>query len=117
MKHITEESKQWLEKQGYSKKIFLDAKELNFPGAHVQALRIKPHEQANSHYHKQQSEIFYFLNNNGHFIVNGVKIILKPGDVLLIEPGDRHIVVNDTDKDFLYIAFKLNYEESDSYWD
>lgn len=117
MKHITADAKQWLEKQGYSKKILFDAKELNFPGALVQELRLKPHKQANNHHHKKQTEIFYFFNNNGYFIVNGKKVNLKPGDLLLIEPGDQHAVVNDKDEDFLYLAFKLNHEEDDSYWE
>lgn len=38
------------------------------------------------------------------------------GDVLIIEPMDEHSVVNETDKDYIYLAFKYNYDSKDIYW-
>ncbi|MBU3918341.1 hypothetical protein KKC63_00305 [Patescibacteria group bacterium] len=84
MKLIKEDNKEWLDKKGYSKKIFLNDKDLNYPGALVQLIKIKPGETAEIHHHKKQIEIFYFLNENGYFIVNEKKIDLKIGDVLVI---------------------------------
>jgi len=116
MKLIRSSERKWEDKQGYSKKIILDEKDLNHPGALVQLLRIKPKEVVKAHYHKKQMEIFYFLNDNGYFVVNGKRINLESGDVLVIGPNDKHSVVNSSDEDFVYIAFKLNYDPDDFYW-
>lgn len=117
MKFIKTKEKPWQDKKGYSKRIFLDEKDLAHPGALVQEIKIKPRETAASHFHKKQTEIFYFLNTNGYFTVNGEKIAPEVGDILVVEPNDKHITTNDTDKDFLYMAFKVNYDEKDLYWD
>lgn len=117
MKFIQSKSQTWDDRQWYSKKIFLTDMELWTPGAHVQEVKIKPGETAKNHYHKIQTEVFYFLNDNGYFIVNGEKVPAKPGDIIMIEPWDMHEVVNNTDKDFLYVAFKLNYKQEDLYWE
>lgn len=117
MQLIKTNEEKWLDKKGYSKKIFLNEKDLNHPGALVQMIKIKAGKTAASHHHKVQREIFYFLSNNGYFIVDGEKISLNIGDLLVIEPNEKHIVVNDTKKDFIYLAFKTDYSENDLYWD
>jgi len=66
MKLIQSKSKKWEAKPGgYSKKIFLDEEDLNYPGALVQELKIKPGDICANHYHKKQTEIFYFTTVNG----------------------------------------------------
>jgi quercetin dioxygenase-like cupin family protein len=116
MKIIKSETKDWQQKKGYSKKILLDEKVIGFPGSLVQELKIKPGEKADDHYHKKQTEIFYFLTENGYWIINGERNVFKKGDILIIEPGDRHIAVNESDTDYLYLAMKYNYDPEDSYW-
>ncbi|MEI8067852.1 MAG: cupin domain-containing protein [Candidatus Shapirobacteria bacterium] len=117
MKLIKSESKEWLQKEGYSKKIYLNENDLNIKGGLVQKLLVKSGETAQEHHHEKQTEIFYFLNENGYFIVNGEKVEVKIDDVLVVEPFDIHTAVNKTGKDFSYMAFKFNYEESDLIWD
>ncbi|MDD5566753.1 MAG: cupin domain-containing protein [Patescibacteria group bacterium] len=117
MKFIKSSKKAWEEKKGYSKKIFLDEEDLHTPGARIQLIKIKPKETAKNHYHKKQTEISYFLNNNGFYIVNGIKQQVEAGDIIVIEPNDRHEVVNNTDSDFLYVVYKLNYAEDDLFWE
>lgn len=117
MKIIKSEDKEWLQKEGYGKKIYLNENDLNHKGALVQKLRIKTGECAPVHHHEKQTEIFYFLNNNGYFVVNDEKIEVRPDDILVVEPFDRHIAVNESGEDFLYMAFKINYEEGDMVWD
>lgn len=117
MKIIKSESKEWLQKEGYSKKIYLNEIDLGHKGALVQKLKIKTGESAPMHHHEKQTEIFYFLNNNGYFVVNDKKIEVESDDILVVEPFDRHIAVNESGEDFLYMAFKVNYEENDLFWD
>jgi len=117
MKLIKSDSKEWLQKEGYSKKVYLDEIDLNNKGTLVQKMKIKSGENVFKHHHEKQTEIFYFLNNNGYFIINDEKIEVKVDDVLVIEPFDRHIAVNESSQDFLYMVFKINFEESDMVWD
>lgn len=116
MKIVKQNDKEWQQKEGYSKKIFLDEKDLNRPGGLVQQLKIKPGETANLHIHKKQLEIFYFLTKNGYWIINGEKFVFEIGDVLVIEPYDKHAAFNDTKEDYIYLAFKFDYDSSDFYW-
>jgi|SRR3989344_6454060 len=116
MKIIKTDSIPWQEKQGYSKRIFVTDKDVPQPGLLVQELLVKAGETAPEHHHKKQTEIFYFLNANGYFVVNGEKVSVTPGMVLIIEPNDKHTVVNNTKEDFSYLAFKAKYREGDSFW-
>lgn len=117
MKVIKPEDKVWQDKDGYSKKVFLDENDLQHKGSLVQEIKIKAGETAAKHYHKIQTEIFYFLNNQGYWIINEEKMEFQSGEILVIEPQDRHTVVNNTNKDYLYLAFKINYIPDDLYWE
>lgn len=117
MKIVKSKDKQWLEKQGYSKKVILDEKDLKQKDSFVQEVKIKAGQTAKNHYHKIQTEVFYFLTENGYWIINGKKMSFKTGDVLVIEPFDKHEVVNDTSKDYLYLAVKYDYAPDDLYWE
>jgi len=118
MKFVKGEDLAWQEKQGYSKKIFLTWEEIGFSWALVQMLNVKAWETAESHYHKKQTEMFYFLeDHSAYWVVNGEKIEPKKWSLLVIEPNDKHIVVNNTDRDYVYLVFKVNYESSDLIWD
>ncbi len=117
MKFVQWESKQREDKQWYSKKIYLNEDDLHTPWALVQQLSVPAGQRAEIHYHKVQTEIFYFFDDAWYWIVNGEKIHPKAWDVLVIEPNDRHTVVNETTKDYIYICFKINYIANDFYLD
>ena len=116
MKFIKAQNKEWLQKKGYSKKILLDENDLNYKGGLVQLIKVKSQEVAKDHYHKKQTEIFYFLTKNGYWVINDQKFEFEIGDVLVIEPNDRHYVMNNTTEDYVYIAFKFNYDSEDLHW-
>lgn len=116
MKTIRSNQKEWLENKGYSKKILLDDENLK-SGSLVQEIKIKAGEKAGEHYHQKQTEVFYFLNNFGYWLINGEKYQFEAGDILIIEPNDIHAVINESSQDYLYLAIKYNYEDSsDSFW-
>ncbi|MCH7492145.1 cupin domain-containing protein [Patescibacteria group bacterium] len=115
VKHISNADKQWLDKPGYSKKPLALPEDIGQPGLLVQELKIAPGQVCENHYHKLQTEIFYFTNVNGRFVVNGEVINLEPGDVLIVEPDDWHAVSNHSKHDFRYVVFKFNWEEGDYY--
>ncbi|MBI3984436.1 MAG: cupin domain-containing protein [Candidatus Levybacteria bacterium] len=101
-------------KPGHSKKILIDDIDKN--NVVVQEVKIKPQESARTHFHKIQTEVFYFLTHNGYWVMNGEKREFGIGDILIIGPMDEHCVVNRTNKDYLYLAFKYNYDSKDIYW-
>lgn len=115
MRIIKSGAKTWLEKPGYSKKVLLDKLDLG-KFSHIQEVKIEPGETAEEHFHKKQTEVFYFSNRNGYWIVNGEKISPDAGDVLIIEPFDRHSAINNSSRDYVYLAIKFNYDSSDLYW-
>ena len=115
VKIIKPDKTQWQDKEGYSKKILYS--KIDLDGVVFQQVKIKAGETAKSHHHKKQTEIFYFFNNNGYWVVNGERVEPKEGDILIIEPNDKHEVVNRSKSDYLYLAFKYNYEENDSYYE
>jgi mannose-6-phosphate isomerase-like protein (cupin superfamily) len=115
MKIIKSTSQDWQDKQGYSKKILFD--QIDSRGIVVQDMKIKPGETAKSHHHKKQTEVFYFFDSNGVWIINGKEVRVNKGDVLIIEPFDHHEVNNNTSEDHLYIGFKYDYDPDDLYWD
>jgi gentisate 1,2-dioxygenase len=115
MKLIKSKSKAWAEKEGYSKKVLLEGKSLG-KFSHIQELKIKPGDTAEEHYHKKQTEVFYFFNKDGYWIVNGEKISPDVGDVLIIEPLDMHSATSNGLKNYVYLAVKFNYDPDDLYW-
>lgn len=117
MKIINQEEKDWLEREGYSKKALVTKDDLKSKSnIFVQIVKNEPHTNVKPHYHKQTIEIFYILSGSGIFFINNDKNRRKPGDVILCEPGDVHGVINDTDEDFLTLVFKINPTENDNYW-
>ena len=116
MKFVKWSEKNWDDKVGYSKKILLSDLDIWTKWVHVQEVKIKAHEVAKAHYHKIQTEMFYFLTDNWYRIVNWEKIQPKVWDVLMIKPDDVHEVVNETDTDYIYLAFKTDYAQDDLIW-
>lgn len=117
MKIIKFNSKKWDEKKGYSKRVLLNDKELRKPGIFIQEVKIKSKDKAALHHHKKQTEIFYFLSSNGYWAINGKKIYPKTGDILVVEPNDIHSTINDSNKNYIYLCFKINYEKDDLFWE
>ena len=50
-------------------------------------------EDAQAHYHKYLTEVYYFLEGEGHMELDGVRHAVKPGIAVLIRPGTRHRAV------------------------
>ena len=54
-------------------------------------------ESLGDHYHNEVEETFYFVKGAPKMIVNGEAFRIKPGDVVRLDPHDRHDIINDTD--------------------
>ena len=45
---------------------------------------------AQAHYHKRLTEVYYFLEGRGHMELDGKRRAVRPGVAILIHPGTRH---------------------------
>jgi len=50
-------------------------------------------QDARAHYHKAQTETYYFLEGEGQMELDGKLYNVKPGMTLMIRPGTRHRAV------------------------
>ena len=51
------------------------------------------HAEARVHYHKEHTEIYFFLAGTGHMELDGEKVPVRPYHTVLIKPGCRHRAV------------------------
>jgi len=116
LKIVKYDEKEWLEREGYSKKILLTEDELKSRGHLVQIVKSEAHTEIKPHYHKQTIEIYYILKGNAILFFGDKRFRAQQGDAFLCEPGEVHGVVNDSDEEFILLVFKIDAKEDDSYW-
>lgn len=59
----------------------------DFEGANFTFLSVY---EAERHYHKKTTEFYYVLEGEGILELDGEKVELKPGTLVMIRPGTRH---------------------------
>jgi len=69
----------------------------------LSSTELKPYQKTNGHSHAGQEEVYFFVAGTGLMYLNNVPRRVGPGDVVLIEDGIHHQVVNDT-PDVLYFT-------------
>ena len=100
---------------GYLKRILIDDQALGIPGSFLQEVEFKKGDLVRQHHHNFQTEIFYALDE-APFLINGKKVTMRPGDVLVCEPGDVHgnpVIPHD----FRILVLKIGYRENDIAWE
>ncbi len=115
MKVVKIGEKEWLERQGYSKKILLTEDDLS-KGNLFQIVKNEARTEIKPHYHEQMIEIYHILKGNAVVFCGDTRVRAQPGDTLLCEPGEVHGVVNDTDENFQFAVFKINAKDEDTVW-
>ena len=50
---------------------------------------------AQAHYHKQTTEMYFVLEGQGEIELDGQRHPIAPGDAILIKPGCRHRAIGD----------------------
>ena len=76
-------------------------------------LNLKKAHRCSIHYHKNKDETFYLLDGKVLLELDGKNIVLKKGDVQLIEPNQKHRFTGLVNSKI--IEFSTHHEESDSY--
>lgn len=64
-----------------------------------------PGGQVPYHFHNKRESIIIAISGEATEIVEGKEIPIKANDILYIPAGEKHGVMNRTDKDFRYLEF------------
>ena len=100
----------WIQKKGYSKKILLTDDEA---GVQVQLAKIGQNEKI--HFHKEKTELFYFLKGEGRATIDGKEIKVKSGSFLAIRPNQVHHIEPNS-KEIKVFMVKINSKPDDTYF-
>jgi quercetin dioxygenase-like cupin family protein len=76
-------------------------------------IRMLPGQTLGHHYHNAVEETFYFIAGAPRIIVDGVEHQVTEGDAYRLEPGEKHDIINDTDRDTLIIFIKSTFDPED----
>jgi quercetin dioxygenase-like cupin family protein len=116
MRKVELNDQNWIQAQGYRKRVLLTGHDLASEGTLVQVVVIPPKSAIQDHYHKTSREFYYVMAGESTLVVNGKPARLRPGDMLLTEPGDVHSLQNEGSEDFKLLVFKTNAEQEDTFW-
>ncbi len=64
-----------------------------------------PDDQVPYHFHNKRESIIIAISGEATEIVEGKEIAIKANDILYIPAGEKHGMMNRTDKDFRYLEF------------
>ena len=64
-----------------------------------------PGSQVPYHFHRKRESVIIAISGEATEIVEGKETPVKATDVLYIPAGEKHMVVNRTDKDFRFLEF------------
>ncbi|WP_136715819.1 cupin domain-containing protein [Halorientalis salina] len=136
------EPSEWKERDSYRKQILATEEEIGFDGIPVsgasgkspeerdersessefggnllQVVEIPPGEHVEPHFHRETEEVFYIQQAGGTLVVDGTEVTPEEGEVIICEPGDVHEVINDADRVFRILVFKVNLTDDDTVWE
>ncbi|MHB1294942.1 MAG: cupin domain-containing protein [Anaerolineae bacterium] len=72
-----------------------------------------PGQSLGGHYHETVEETFYVVQGRGTMVANGERIALQEGDVLRMDPTDRHDILNDAEAPLKLVFIKCPYAPKD----
>ena len=93
--------------------VIFESKDFSSPGHLLQVVSNLAGKKLKAHFHKKQTEVWYFLEGNATWTINGVAYTVKPGDAFVIEPNDVHEVNNTNTTDCKVLVFKINLPKDD----
>lgn len=106
----------WREGRGYRKNRLLSAEALRQPGALLQVVTVPPGSRVPPHSHRASVEVYVVRRGVCELVVNGERHEMRPGDTILMEPGDVHELFNRGEEAFELWVFKTNAAEGDTDW-
>jgi len=61
--------------------------------------RMPPHTSIGEHLHEEGYELYFIIRGHGVMTTNGEPCAVQAGDMILNEPGDRHMLENTSSED------------------
>lgn len=116
MKIVRLDENNWQEGRDYRKNRLLTAEALRQPGALLQVVVAPPGAHIPPHSHATSVEVYVIRSGVCDLITNGERYVMRPGDVILMEPGDVHELINRGDEPFELLVFKTNAADGDTNW-
>lgn len=116
MKIVQLEAENWVEGHGYRKNRLLPAAALRQPGALLQVVEVPAGAHIPPHSHASSVEVYIVRRGVCELVTNGERYEMRPGDAILMEPGDVHELFNHGDEPFELWVFKTNATDGDTSW-
>lgn len=117
MKRTSLRQLKWFDRFTYVKNVVFEANDLGQLGTRFQIVRFKPGKSIAPHFHRKAYEIFYIRSGTGTITMNGKTYRIKPDDIFLCEPNDRHALKNTGRRDLVVLIFKTNeIPDKDIHW-
>lgn len=66
---------------------------------------LPPGKCSSEHHHLTAEESYYILSGTPRMVVDGRNVSLHPGQALLIQPGERHQISNDSSEPVTFLVF------------
>tara|TARA_Y100001970_G_C13867856_1_gene667470 strand:+ start:414 stop:743 length:330 start_codon:yes stop_codon:yes gene_type:complete len=70
----------------------------------ISSTDLKPGKSTSGHSHAGQEEVYHFVKGSGMMKVDEDLFPVKEGDVILIEDGKFHQVINDSNDNFYFVC-------------
>ena len=106
----------WQERFDYVKNVTFNEDDFKTKGSKFQIVKFPAGKQVDPHFHKTKVEVFYVVKGQGIIKINDQEFRCQPDDFFLIERGDVHQIINDTDEDFIMLVFRTNEIQEDLHW-
>lgn len=116
MRYVELNPESWQQGKGYRKNRLLSTEDLRQPGAWLQVVVIPAGAHVPPHHHRTSVEVYVVRRGACELTVNGERHELRPGDVMLMEPGDVHELFNPGEEVFELWVFKTNATDGDVVW-
>lgn len=73
----------------------------------------KPGQSLGAHRHLRVSETFLCLEGTGEIVIEGTAHPFVPGDVVVLEPGESHDIINTGSTNLRFLFIKCPYQPDD----
>ena len=70
----------------------------------ISSTDLKPGKSTSGHSHAGQEEVYHFVKGSGMMKIDEEVFPVKAGDVILIEDGKFHQVINNSDDSFYFVC-------------
>ena len=70
----------------------------------ISSTDLKPGKSTSGHSHSGQEEVYNFVSGTGIMKIDNESFPVKKGDIVLIEDGQFHQVINNSDKNLYFVC-------------